>query len=57
MACPKAVYRPRNARQSPLHILVRDHFAEIKQVYSDRFAKRCGPWQRHWDQVIDRFLK
>jgi len=57
MACPKAVHRPRTARESPLHQLVRDHFAELKQVYPERFAERYGPWQRHWDHAIDAFLK
>jgi hypothetical protein len=47
-----AVYRPRRARESPLHRLAETHYETFKQVYDERFASRYGAWRG----VVERTL-
>jgi len=51
----RASYRPRRL-QTPLYLLLRNHFAEFQQVYDDRFAPRYGFWRPVVEKVVERFL-
>jgi hypothetical protein len=54
-AAPR-LYRQRDPTASPLYRLVVEHFAGLKASYPERFEKTYGPWQGHWDRVIEKFL-
>jgi hypothetical protein len=42
--CP-ALYRPRQARGSPLYGLLESHYEEVKGQWDEGFASRCGSWR------------
>jgi len=53
---PPALYRPRNARQSPLYQLLQAYYDDVKAVWEERFEKKYGFWRGFVDTVVARFL-
>ena len=51
------VYRPRQARETPLFRLVEQHLEEFLRVYPERFAKAHGPLRPVVERVLRGFLK
>jgi len=51
----RPAYRPRRL-QTPLYLLLRDHFAEFRRIYDDRFAPRYGAFRPVVEKVVERFL-
>ena len=56
MEAVQGIYRQRNPRASPLYRLVVEHFDALKACYSGRFEETHGPWQDHWDNVVEKSL-
>jgi ribosomal protein S27E len=54
---PVGVYRPRQALESDLHHLIREHFDEFRNVYHERFARTHGFWRPIFDKAVREFLK
>ncbi len=50
------VYRPHNARASPLYQLLEAHFDDVKARWEDRFEKAYGYWRGFVDNVVLRYL-
>ena len=44
---PPRLYRPRNARASPLYQLLETYYEEVKAIWEQRFEKKYGFW-RGW---------
>ena len=53
---PPPLYRPRNARASPLYQLFETYYEDVKAVWEDRFQKKFGFWRGFVDTVVARFL-
>jgi hypothetical protein len=51
-----ALYRPRQARKTPLYQLVEKYYEDVKAVWEDRFEKKYGRWRGFIDNVIWRYL-
>lgn len=51
------VYRPRQAKESPLFRLVEQHLEEFLRVYERRFAARHGPLRPVVERVLRGFLE
>ena len=57
MQClPQGVYRPRNARASPLYRLVEDRFDELERVWEERYEREYGFWRPVIRHVVEQFL-
>lgn len=50
-------YRQRDTQSSPLYQVVKDHFDSLKQAWPTRFEEKYGPWQSHWDTVVENYIK
>jgi hypothetical protein len=55
-AHPPAIYRPRQARKTPLYQLVEKYYEDVKAQWEDRFEKRYGRWRGFVDNVVWRYL-
>jgi Putative transposase/Transposase zinc-binding domain len=53
---PPAVYRPRNARHSPLYQMLETYYDDVKAVWEERFETKYGFWRGFVDQVVARYL-
>ena len=53
---PPSLYRPRNARASPLYQLFETYYDEVKAVWEERFEKKFGFWRGFVDTVVARYL-
>ncbi len=53
---PPALYRPRNARASPLYQLFETYYEQVKAVWEERFEKKFGFWRGFVDTVVARYL-
>ena len=53
---PPPLYRPRNARASPLYQLLETYYEDFKAIWEDRFQKKFGFWRGFVDTVVARFL-
>ena len=53
---PPRLYRPRNARASPLYQLLETHYEEVKAIWEQRFEKKYGFWRGFVDTVVARYL-
>ena len=53
---PPSLYRPRNARASPLYQLFETYYDEVKAVWEERFETRFGFWRGFVDTVVARYL-
>jgi hypothetical protein len=51
-----ALYRPRQARASPLYQLFEAHYEEVKALWEERFEKAYGFWRGFIDKVVARYL-
>ena len=51
---PPALYRPRNARASPLYQLFENYYEDVKAVWEERFEKKFGFWRGFVDTVVAR---
>jgi hypothetical protein len=51
-----ALYRPRQARKTPLYQLVEKYYEDVKAAWEDRFEKKYGRWRGFIDNVVWRFL-
>jgi hypothetical protein len=54
--CEPALYRPRQARETPLYQLVEKYYEDVKAVWEDRFEKKYGRWRGFIDNVVWRYL-
>jgi len=52
----KQTYTQRDPKSSALYRIVIEHFEELKSCYNKRFEEKYGPWRKHWDKVVERFL-
>ncbi len=53
---PPPLYRPRNARASPLYQLFETYYDEVKAVWEERFDKKFGFWRGFVDTAVARYL-
>ncbi|TDI36472.1 MAG: hypothetical protein E2P02_25130 [Acidobacteria bacterium] len=53
---PLRLYRPRNARASPLYQLFESYYEQVKAVWEERFEKKYGFWRGFVDTVVARYL-
>jgi hypothetical protein len=53
---PLRLYRPRNARASPLYQLLETYYDEVKAIWEQRFEKKYGFWRGFVDTVVARYL-
>ena len=53
---PPPLYRPRNARASPLYQLFETYYEDVKAVWEERFEKKFGFWRGFVDTVVARYL-
>ena len=53
---PPRLYRPRNARASPLYQLLETYYEEVKAIWEQRFEKQYGFWRGFVDAVVARYL-
>ena len=53
---PPPLYRPRNARASPLYQLLETYFEDVKAAWEERFEKKYGFWRGFVDTVVARYL-
>ena len=53
---PPALYRPRNARATPLYQLLEAYYEDVKAVWEERFEKKFGFWRGFVDAVVARYL-
>ncbi len=53
---PPPLYRPRNARASPLFQLFENYYEDVKAVWEERFEKKFGFWRGFVDTVVARYL-
>ena len=51
-----ALYRPRNARASPLYQILETYYEDVKAVWEQRFEKKFGFWRGFVDTVVARYL-
>ena len=51
-----SLYRPRNARASPLYQLLEAYYEDVKAVWEERFEKKYGYWRGFVDTVVARYL-
>jgi hypothetical protein len=51
-----SVYRPRQAKRTPLFRLVSQHIDEFVRVYDERFARRHGPLRPVVERVVRELL-
>ncbi len=51
-----SLYRPRNARASPLYQLLEAYYEDVKAVWEERFEKEYGYWRGFVDTVVARYL-
>ncbi len=51
-----SLYRPRNARASPLYQLLEAYYEDVKAVWEERFEKKFGFWRGFVDAVVARYL-
>ena len=54
---PATVYRPRQARESDFHRLVREHFEDFRAAYPECYARQFGYWRPVIDKAVHKFLK
>ena len=50
------LYRPRQARTTPLYQLLESYYEEVKTIWEDRFEKNYGYWRGFIDAVVARYL-
>jgi hypothetical protein len=55
-AHPPAIYRPRQARKTPLYQLVEKYYEDVKAQWEERFEKTYGRWRGFVDNVVWRYL-
>ena len=53
---PPSLYRPRNARASPLYQLFETYYDEVKAVREERFETKFGFWRGFVDTAVARYL-
>jgi hypothetical protein len=53
---PPALYRPRNARATPLYQLLEAHYEDVMAVWEERFERKYGFWRGFVDAVVARYL-
>jgi len=53
---PPGLYRPRNARASPLYQLLETYYEEVKAIWEQRFERKYGFWRGFVDTVVARYL-
>ena len=53
---PPALYRPRNARATPLYQLFEAYYEDVKAIWEERFEKQYGFWRGFVDTVVARYL-
>ena len=53
---PPSLYRPRNARASPLYQLFETYYDEVKAVWEERFETKFGFWRGFVDTAVARYL-
>jgi len=53
---PPALYRPRNARATPLYQLLEAYYEDVKAVWEERFERKYGFWRGFIDTVVARYL-
>ena len=51
-----ALYRPRQARQTPLYQLLETYYEDVKALWEERFEKTYGYWRGFVDAVVARYL-
>jgi hypothetical protein len=51
-----ALYRPRQARQTPLYQLLETYYEDVKALWEERFEKSYGYWRGFVDAVVARYL-
>lgn len=53
----KGVYKPRNARASPLYQLVEDYYEAFERCYDEKYQKQYGYWRTVVRDVFNKFLE
>ena len=53
---PVPLYRPRNARASPLYQLLELYYEDVKAAWEERFENKYGYWRGFVDTVVARYL-
>jgi len=50
------LYRPRDARASPLYQLLETYYDNVKALWEDRFERKFGFWRGFVDEVVAPYL-
>ena len=50
------LYRPRNARATPLYQLLESYYEDVKALWEERFERKYGYWRGFTDTVVARYL-
>ena len=57
MAAPEcAIYRPRRPETTPLYRLVQAHYADVREVWEERFEASYGFWRAVTDTAVGAYL-
>jgi hypothetical protein len=51
-----ALYKPRQARKTPLYQLLETYYEDVKALWEERFEKSYGYWRGFVDVVVARYL-